>query len=156
MDDFSVFGSSFDEYLHHLRMVLIRYKDNNLVLNWEKCHFMVTKGIMLGHIISSKGIEVDKAKTDLIAKLPTPRTIRDIRSFLGHVEFYRRFIKDFSTITRPLCNLLQKKNSFEWSSKCQEAFTRLKELLTSAPIMPTLHPFLRNPEIFICIILDFF
>lgn len=77
-----------------------------LVLNWEKCHFMVTKGIVLGHIISSNGIEVDKAKTNLIAKFPTPRIIRDIRSFLGHARFYKRFIKDFSTITRPLHNLL--------------------------------------------------
>ena len=79
-----------------------------LVLNWEKCHFMVTKGIVLGHIVSSKGIEVDKSKIELISNLPTPKIVKDIRSFLGHAGFYRRFIKKFSTISRPLCNLLLK------------------------------------------------
>jgi hypothetical protein len=78
------------------------------VLNWEKCHFMVTSGIMLGHVVFFKGIEVDKAKVDLILNLPTPKIVRDVRSFLGHAGFYRRFIKDFSSISRPLCNLLLK------------------------------------------------
>ena len=71
MDDFSVFGSSFDECLHHLTLVLVRCKEKNLVLNWEKCHFMVRKGIVLGHVISNSGIEVDKAKVDLIFSFPT-------------------------------------------------------------------------------------
>ena len=78
------------------------------MLNWEKYHFMVTQGIVLGHIVSKNGIEVDKAKVELISNLPTPKCVRDIRSFLGHVGFYRRFIKDFSAIARPLCTLLQK------------------------------------------------
>jgi hypothetical protein len=64
MDDFSIFGSSFEEYLHHLTLVLVRCKEKNLVLNWEKCHFMVQQGIVLGHVISRQGIEVDKAKVD--------------------------------------------------------------------------------------------
>ena len=82
MDDFSVFGDSFDECLSNLQEVLTRCEEKNLLLNWEKCHFMVTKGIVLGHIVSSKGIEVDKAKIELIANLPTPKTIKDVRSFL--------------------------------------------------------------------------
>lgn len=73
---------------------------------------MVTKGIVLGHIVSSDGIEIDKAKIDLIFNLPAPKNIREVRSFLGHAGFYRRFIKDFSSISRPLCNLLQKEIPF--------------------------------------------
>lgn len=135
MDDFSVFGNSFDDCLHNLKKVLNRCEEKNLILNWEKCHFMVSKGIVLGHIVSSQGIEVDKAKIELIANLPTPKTLKDIRSFLGHAGFYRRFIKDFNAISRPICNLLSKDNSFEWTKACQEAFSKLKGMLTSAPIM---------------------
>ena len=73
MDDFSVFGDSFDQCLHHLSLVLQRCIEKNLVLNWEKCHFMIKQSIVLGHIISSKGIDVDKAKVDLIFNLPPPK-----------------------------------------------------------------------------------
>ena len=87
-------------------------EEKNLVLNWEKCHFMVTNDIVLGHIVSSKGIKVDKSKIELIANLPTPNSVKDVRSFLGHAGFYRRFIKDFSVIFKPLSNLLTKDNIF--------------------------------------------
>ena len=92
MDDFSVFGDSYEGCLENLWKVLERCHENNLVLNWEKCHFMVTQGIVLGHIVSKKGIEVDKAKVELISNLPTPQCVKDIWSFLGHAGFYRRFI----------------------------------------------------------------
>ena len=108
LDDFSVFGDSFDDCLSNLKKVLARCEEKNLVLNWEKCHFMVTHGIVLGHIVSSKGIEVDKSKIELISNLPIPKSVKDVRSFLGHAGFYRRFIKDFSAISRPLSNLLAK------------------------------------------------
>jgi len=73
---------------------------------------MVTNGIVLGHIVSSKGIEVDESKIELIANLPTPKSIKDVRSFLGHAGFCRRFIKDFGVISKPLSNLLTKDNIF--------------------------------------------
>ena len=95
MDDFLVFGDSFPNCLNHLVLVLKRCQETNLVLNWEKCHFMVTEGIVLGHKVSNQGIEVDRAKVELIEKLPPPSDVKAIRSFLGHIGFYRRFIKDF-------------------------------------------------------------
>ncbi|GJX37561.1 reverse transcriptase domain-containing protein [Tanacetum coccineum] len=94
MDDFSVFGNSFENCLSHVDKMLQRCEDTNLCLNWEKSHFMVKEGIVLGHKISKKGIEVDKAKIDVIAKLPHPTTVKGVWSFLGHAGFYRRFIKD--------------------------------------------------------------
>ncbi|GJV97044.1 reverse transcriptase domain-containing protein [Tanacetum coccineum] len=84
MDDFFVFGSSFD---HCLEKMLKRCEKTNLVLNWEKCHFMVKEGIVLGHKVSGSGIEVDKAKIEAISKLPYPTNVKAIRSFLGHAEF---------------------------------------------------------------------
>ena len=103
-----------------------RCEEKNLVLNWEKYHFMITNGIVLGHVVSSKGIEVDKSKIELISNLPTPKSVKDIRSFLGHAGFYRRFIKDFSVISKPLCNLLTKENVFKWTEQCEKAFLNLK------------------------------
>ncbi|CAN6687996.1 unnamed protein product [Malus baccata var. baccata] len=135
MDDFSVFGDSFDGCLENLTKILKRCVETNLVLNWEKCHFMVRQGIVLGHIVSERGIEVDKSKIDLIRYLPSPTSVREIRSFLGHAGFYRRFIKDFSKISNPLCRLLQKDMAFDFNEECEKAFNHLKEMLTSAPII---------------------
>ena len=88
MDDFSVLGNSFDNYLENLISVLIRCVETNLVLNWEKCHFMVQEGVVLGHRISARGIEVDRAKIEVIEKLPPPSSVKGIISFLGHAGFY--------------------------------------------------------------------
>ena len=135
MDDFSVFGHSFDGCLNNLRLVLQRCVDTNLVLNWEKCHFMVQQGIILGHKVSSKGLEVDKAKVGVIENLPPPVSVKGIRSFLGHAGFYRRFIKDFSKISKPLCNLLEKDVVFKFDDECLAAFETLKKSLITAPVI---------------------
>ncbi|KAJ9567317.1 hypothetical protein OSB04_003283 [Centaurea solstitialis] len=135
MDDFSVFGNSFDDCLSSLDRVLARCEESHLVLNWEKCHFMVREGIVLGHKISKDGLEVDKAKIDTISKLPPPTNIKGVRSFLGHAGFYRRFIQDFSKISRPLTKLLEKDAPFIFDEKCISAFETLKRHLTNAPIM---------------------
>ena len=135
IDDFSVFGDSYEGCLENSWKVLERCREKNLVLNWEKYHFMVTQGIVLGHIVSKKGIEVDKAKVELISNLPTPKCVKYIRSFLGHAGFYMRFIRDFSAIARPLCNFLAKDVPFAWSQACEDSFDKLKTMLVSPPIM---------------------
>ncbi|RDX74708.1 Retrovirus-related Pol polyprotein, partial [Mucuna pruriens] len=110
-DDFTVYAGSFEACLSNLSKVLKRCIDTNLVLNFEKCHFMVTEGIVLGHLVSNKGIEVDKAKINVITSLPNPTSMREVRSFLGHdVEF-------------------------NFDQHCIEAFQELKSRLTSAPIL---------------------
>lgn len=135
MDDFSVYGSSFDHCLSNLARVLERCEETNLVLNFEKCHFMVEQGIVLGHVVSKNGISVDPAKIDIISQLPYPSSVKEVRSFLGHAGFYRRFIKDFSKIANPLSNLLQKDVVFDFGERCKDAFDTLKKALTTTPII---------------------
>jgi hypothetical protein len=135
MDDFFVYGKTFVDCLANLDKVLTRCGEVDLVLNWKKCHFMVKQGIVLGHVISKRGIEVDKAKVEEVEKLPPPTDIKSLRSFLGHVGFYRRFIKDFSKIKKPLTNLLQKDVSFDFDEKCLVAFRTIKRALITMPII---------------------
>ncbi|GJY46826.1 reverse transcriptase domain-containing protein [Tanacetum coccineum] len=135
MDNFSVFGNSFDTCLNNLDKMLQRCKDAHLVLNCEKCHFIVNEGIVFGHKVSSAGLKVDKAKIDVISKLPPPTNIKGIRRFLRHVGFYRCFIKDFSKIAPPLTKLLEKDTLFKFDDECQKAFELLKEKLTCAPLI---------------------
>jgi len=119
MDDFTVYGSSVDACLESLDRVLNRCIQSNLVLNFEKCHFMVEQGIVLGHIISSEGIVVDLTKISIISQLPYPSSVREVRSFLGHAGFYRCFIKDFRKKALPLSNLLQKDVDFIFDEGCK-------------------------------------
>ena len=135
MDDFTVYGSSFDQCLKNLETVLQRCQDKQLALNWEKCHFMVTEGIVFGHKISATGLEVDQSKVSIIKTLAPPTTVKGVRSFLGHAGFYRRFIKDFSKIARPLCRLLEKDTRFNFDDSCKAAFEEIKIKLVQAPIM---------------------
>ena len=135
MDDFSAFGKSFDSCLHILDRVLQRCIKVNLVLSWEKSHFMVTKGIVLGHIVSKNGMEVDPSKVDTIKGLDYPQNLKQIRSFLGHVGFYRRFIQNFSKVAKPLTELLEKDKEFNFSDECKLAFDILKKLICEAPIL---------------------
>ncbi|GJY36930.1 reverse transcriptase domain-containing protein [Tanacetum coccineum] len=135
MDDFSVFGDCFASCLSNLDKMLKRCEDTNLVLNWEKCHFMCKEENVLGHKISKSGIEVDRAKVDVITKLPHPTSVKGVRSFLGHAGFYRRFIQHFSKIARHMTHLLEKETPFVFSKDCIDAFETLKKKLTEAPIL---------------------
>ncbi|GKF25958.1 reverse transcriptase domain-containing protein [Tanacetum coccineum] len=129
MDDFLVFGDSFDSCLSNLEKMLKWCEDTNLVLNWEKCHFMCREGIVLGPKISKR------SKVNVIAKLPHPTTVKGVRSFLGHAGFYHRFNQDFSKISRPMTHLLEKETPFVFSKDCINAFQTLKKKLTESPIL---------------------
>ena len=112
MDDFSVFGNNFESCLAHMTKILEVYVKKRLVLSWEKSHFMAHEGVVLEHIVLGKGLEVDKTKIEVIQNLPLPGTVRDLRSFLGHVSFYQRFIQDYAKISKPLTTLLCKEKEF--------------------------------------------
>jgi hypothetical protein len=138
MDDFSVYGKTFMDCLANLDKVLTRCAEVDLVSNWEKCHFMVKQGIVLGHVISERGIEVDKAKVETVEQLPPLMDVKSLRIFLGHAGFYGRFIKYFSKITKTLTHLLQKDVAFDFDEKCLAVFRTLKSALVSAPIIQPL------------------
>jgi len=135
MDDFTVYGNSFEEALENLEKVLIRCKGTNLSLSHEKCFMMFTEGIVLGHHISGDGIKVDRSKVEVISKLPIPNCQKDVRSFLGFTGYYRRFIENFTKIASPLFKLLTKDCEFNWDPDCQSAFETLKTRISEAPIL---------------------
>ena len=135
IDDFLVFGVSFDACSEHSMQILNVCVKKCLVLSWEKSHFMVREGIVLGHLVSSKGLEVDKAKVEVIQDLALPKSIRELRSFLWHVSFYRHFIQDFAKVSKPLTSLLCKEKDFIIDEEGKHAFMQLKKALVEAPIL---------------------
>jgi hypothetical protein len=135
MDDFSVYGKTFEAWLANLDKVLKRCQMADLVLNWKRCHFMVQEGIVLGHKISKKWIEVDNMKIKVIEQLSPPTIVKGIHSFLGHAGFYQRFIQNFCQIAQPLTHLLAKDAPFIFTEECFQSFHTLKEALVSAPVI---------------------
>ena len=135
MNNFFVFGNDFKCCLAHLTKILEVCVKKGLVLSWEKSHFMVRKGVVLGHIISGKGLEVDKAKIEVIQNLTLLGIVRDLRSFLKHVSFYKRFIQDFAKVSKPLTTLLCKDKDFIIDEEGKRAFKMLKQALIEAPIL---------------------
>ena len=131
MDDFSVYG----ETLNNLEKVLKRCQEANLALSHEQCRMMFTKRVVLGHIISQAGIEVDPVKISAISNLSPPKNQKEVRSFLGHAGYYCRFIKDFTKLAAPLFKLLVKDVNFIWEDSCQKAFEDLKLRLSETPIL---------------------
>ena len=135
MDDVSVYRGTFNLCLENLIKVLRRCEEVNIVLNWEKCHFMVQEGVVLGHAISDRGIEVDKSMIEVIERLPPPTSLNGMWSFFGHTGFYRCFVKDLSKIAKPLAQLLANDAPFVFTDDCHEAFYRIKQTLISTPII---------------------
>ena len=134
MDDFCIFGNDFDICVAHLTKILEDYVRKRLVLSWDKSYFMVWEGVVLGHIVLGKGLEEDKAKIEVIQNLPLLATVWDLRSFLGNVGFYQRFIQDFVKVFKPLTTLLCKDKDFITDKEGTCAFVMLKQALINVKI----------------------
>ncbi|KMQ87188.1 reverse ribonuclease integrase [Lasius niger] len=135
LDDIVVASQTFDDHLQHLAEIFRRLRDANLRLNAEKCHFCLDRLRYLGHIIDRQGIRTDPAKVSAIANWPVPTTLKQVRQFLGVASWYRRFIADFSTLAAPLTHLTRKNARWTWTTVEEGAFIRLKDALTSAPVL---------------------
>lgn len=135
MDDVLIPARSFDEALRRLEEVLILLKEGGLTLKLKKCKFMFDKLDFLGFEVSGNGIQPGLAKTESVSRFPTPSNVHDVRRFLGLASFFRRFVRNFALIVRPLTGLLKKNASWKWGSEQDTAFTEIKDRLTSRPIL---------------------
>jgi hypothetical protein len=135
LDDIIIYGRDFGEHMARLREVFTRLRAAGLKLKPRKCHFLRKEVEYLGHVISEDGVSTNPAKVERIVNWPTPKNVRELRSFLGLASYYRRFIKDFATIAAPLHRLTEKNKPFYWNEPCEEAFLNLKRQLTNPPIL---------------------
>jgi hypothetical protein len=134
-DDILIYSKSMEAHLDHLRAISTALRDARLFGNLEKCIFYTDQVSFLGYVVTPQGIEVDQAKVEAIQGWPVPKTITQVRSFLGLAGFYRRFVKDFSTIAALLNALTKKGVPFSWGTTQENAFTMLKDKLTHAPLL---------------------
>jgi hypothetical protein len=131
INDILIYSRNESDHEQHLRLVLQKLRDNQLYAKYSKCEFWIGEVPFLGHIISNRGISVDPAKVKEIVAWSIPTTVAEIRSFLGHVGYYRRFIEGFSKIAKPMTSLMEKGREFKWDEKCQESFDQIKKRLMS-------------------------
>jgi hypothetical protein len=134
-DDIIIYNKSFDEHVKHIRQVIDELRKEKLFANLEKCSFYTDHVVFPGFVVSGKGIEVDESKVKAIKDWPTPTNVSQVRSFHGLAGFYRRFVRDFSTIASPLNELIKKGVDFKWGNSQEDAFQELKKRLTEAPIL---------------------
>jgi hypothetical protein len=135
IDDILVFSKAEEEHEKHIRLVLEKLRSNKLYAKFSKCEFWLTKVAFLGHVISAGGVSVDPCKVKDVLNWMPPTTASDIWSFLRLAGYYRRFIKDFFKIAKPMTKLLEKNKAFEWTVECQASFEELRQHLTSAPLL---------------------
>jgi hypothetical protein len=141
IDDVLINSKSQKDHDHHLRIALGRLRAHQLYTKFSKCEFWLEKIAFLGHILTIEGIEVDPSKVEAVSKWKQPSSVCEIRSFLGMVGYYCRFIKGFSSIAEPLTELLKKENKFVWTPKCEESFQDIKKKLITSPVLtlPDIH-----------------
>jgi hypothetical protein len=135
IDDILIFSKMEEEHEKHLRLVLEKLRLNKLYTKFGKCEFWITEVTFLGHVISAGGVSVDPSKVKDVLNWMPPTTASEIQSFLGLAGYYRRFIKDFSKIVKPMMKLLDKNKALEWTVECQASFEELRKRLTSAPVL---------------------
>jgi len=135
LDDIILFSKNAEEHLQRLELLLQRPSSANLKLKPSKCSLLQTHVSFLGHIVSGEGIATDPQKTELVNNWPVPKTVKELRGFLGLAGYYRKFVKDYSKVATPLNALLKKNFSFLWTEECQEAFEELKKRLQTPPIL---------------------
>ena len=135
LDDIIIFSTTFEEHVERLRLVLSRLREAGLKLKPRKCRLLCEHVRFLGHVVSEQGVSTDPEKVRAIAEWPTPTCVKDVRSFLGMAGYYRRFVRDFSTVARPLNKLLERDVAFVWNEDSEGAFRVLKDVLSSAPIL---------------------
>ena len=135
VDDILVYSASEEEHAEHLRIVLQTLREHQLYAKLSKCEFWLQQVHFLGHVFSGEGVSVDPAKVEAVLQWESPRSVSEIRSFLGLAGYYRRFVRDFSQVAAPLTRLTRKGVSFVWSEQCEQSFIELKRLLTSAPVL---------------------
>jgi hypothetical protein len=134
-DDILVYSKSLDEHIDHLHCVHTVLRKEKLYANLKKCSFCLDKVVFLGFVVGAKGITVDEEKVKAIKEWPTPKSITEVRSFHGLASFYRRFVKDFSTLAAPLTEIVKKSVGFKWGSEQDRAFIEIKERLCGAPLL---------------------
>ena len=130
-----IIGRSFDEHLHHLQQVLDRLKSAGLKIQPAKCHFLQREVNFLGYIVSSNGVLPDPSKTTKIKDWPISESVQEVQRFLGLANYYRQFIKNFATNAKPLHQTTECKKLFKWTDNCEQAFSRIKNSLLTAPIL---------------------
>lgn len=135
LDDVIIIGTSLEDHQKQLRDVFTRLRKFNLKLQPVKCEFLRKEVSYLGHVITEEGVQPDPKTTESVVNFPLPKNAKDVKSFLGLAGYYRRFVKNFSQISKPLTNLLKKDAEFNWNDLCKEAFSKLKELLSQRPLL---------------------
>lgn len=134
-DDLTAYSKKAEDHVQHLEKVFIKDLEYGISLNPKKCHFVVTEGKILGHIVLKEGIKIDPERAEAIDKIPIPKTVKAIQSFFGQINFVRRFVSNFAEIIKPISKMLKKGHKIDWTAEALDAFMSIKKAIKEAPIL---------------------